>query len=65
VWHHQFSASLLFATATSFTQAVAARLLWGLLNGNTGVAKTYMAEICDDSNRARGISLIGVFVFEG
>jgi MFS family permease len=48
----------LFSTADTFGRAVTARFLWGLLNGNIGVAKTYMAEICDDSNQARGMALI-------
>ena len=51
-------AVLVFGTATSFEMAVFSRGLWGLLNGNIGVAKTYMAEICDDSNQARGMALI-------
>jgi hypothetical protein len=34
--------------------------LWGLLNGNIGVAKTYLGEISDDSNAARGMALFGV-----
>lgn len=40
--------------------AVASRFMWGLLNGNIGVAKTYLAEICDDSNSAKGMALFGV-----
>lgn len=34
--------------------------MWGLLNGNIGVAKTYLAEISDDSNSAKGMALFGV-----
>lgn len=34
--------------------------MWGLLNGNIGVAKTYLAEICDDTNSAKGMALFGV-----
>ena len=51
-------AVLLFGFSTSFTQALTARFLWGLLNGNIGVAKTMMAEICDDTNQAKGMALI-------
>jgi hypothetical protein len=29
----------------SFWMAVFARFLWGLLNGNIGVAKTYVGEV--------------------
>ena len=32
----------------------------GALNGNIGVAKCYLYEICDDSNAARGLSVIGL-----
>ena len=35
----------LFGTSQNFAWAIAARFLWGLLNGNIGVAKTYMAEV--------------------
>lgn len=40
--------------------AVVSRFMWGLLNGNIGVAKTYLAEICDDTNSAKGMALFGV-----
>ena len=46
-------AVVMFGMSTSFGMAVAARLLWGALNGNIGVVKTYMSEICDDSTQAR------------
>ena len=47
-----------FGFSTSFALALVARFLWGALNGNIGVAKTYMSEICDDSNQARGMAII-------
>ena len=47
-----------FGFSLSFGMALTARAMWGALNGNVGVAKTYMSEICDDSNQARGMSLI-------
>lgn len=47
-----------FGFSSSFAQALLSRFAWGLLNGNIGVAKTYMSEICDDSNQARGMALI-------
>jgi MFS family permease len=50
---------VLFGTAQNFAWAIAARFLWGLLNGNVGVAKTYMAEVCDETNQAKGFSVIG------
>jgi len=52
-------ASLLFAFTHNFWVVVFARFLWGLLNGNIGVSKTYMAEILDDSNMAKGMALYG------
>jgi len=52
-------ASLIFAFSKSFWVVVFARFLWGLLNGNIGVSKTYVAEILDDSNMAKGMALYG------
>lgn len=37
--------TLLFGTSQTFVWAVAARFLWGLLNGNLVVGKTYMSEV--------------------
>ena len=36
---------LLFGFSQNFTWAIIARLLWGILNGNIGVAKTYISEV--------------------
>jgi len=52
-------ASLIFAFSHNFWVVVFARFLWGLLNGNIGVSKTYVAEILDDSNMAKGMALYG------
>lgn len=52
--------SALFGFSSTFALAIASRFLWGLLNGNIGVSKTYMAEILDDTNNARGMTLYGV-----
>eukprot|EP00053_Salpingoeca_punica_P013965 m.126810 g.126810 ORF g.126810 m.126810 type:complete len:686 (-) comp16347_c1_seq7:1199-3256(-) len=49
-----------FAFSPSFSMAVSARFLWGLLNGNVGVAKSYLSEILDDSNMAKGFSSMGI-----
>lgn len=38
----------LFGFSYNFWLAIVSRFLWGLLNGNIGVAKTYMGEILDD-----------------
>ena len=39
---------------------MASRCLNGLLNGNVGVMKSMMVELTDDTNMARGFSLISV-----
>ena len=36
---------LLFGFSQNFGWAVGARLMWGLLNGNLGVAKAYISEV--------------------
>ena len=58
----------------NFWWAIIARFLWGFLNGNVGVVKTYLSEvncdviflyycvchqICDDTNQAQGFSIMG------
>eukprot|EP00597_Dinobryon_sp_UTEXLB2267_P003779 CAMPEP_0170064116 /NCGR_PEP_ID=MMETSP0019_2-20121128/4725_1 /TAXON_ID=98059 /ORGANISM="Dinobryon sp., Strain UTEXLB2267" /LENGTH=671 /DNA_ID=CAMNT_0010270707 /DNA_START=55 /DNA_END=2071 /DNA_ORIENTATION=- len=52
--------SICFGFSLSYPIALFFRFLWGLLNGNIGVAKTYLAEISDDSNSARGMALYAV-----
>ena len=51
---------LLFGFSWNFWMALAARFLWGLLNGNIGVSKVYIGEVLDDTNSARGMSVYGV-----
>ena len=51
---------LLFGFSQSFVWACASRFLWGLLNGNYGIAVTYLSEILDDTNQARGFTFIGI-----
>jgi MFS family permease len=53
-------AMCLFAFAVSFEMACTARFLWGALNGNIGVGKTYLSEITDDTNQARAFAWLGV-----
>ena len=36
---------LLFGFSQNFSWALAARFIWGFLNGNIGVAKTYLSEV--------------------
>ena len=49
-----------FGLAPNFACALAARFLWGLLNGNVGVAKTVMSELASDVHMARAFSYIGL-----
>lgn len=53
-------AALGFGFSPTFWSAVFFRFMWGLLNGNIGVSKTYMGEILDESNTAGGMALYGV-----
>lgn len=55
-----FISGFCFAFSPTFMVAVCMRFLWGLLNGNIGVCKTYMSEILDDSNNTRGMAIFGV-----
>ena len=54
--------SLALTTAESWTVAVLffCRILDGLAGGNVSLARTYISDITDDQNRARGLGLIGV-----
>ncbi|KAL7720899.1 Major facilitator superfamily (MFS) profile domain-containing protein [Entamoeba marina] len=52
--------NLLFGFSFSFYFIYAMRFINGLLNGNIGVVKTYMAELSDDSNRAQTFNLMGL-----
>ncbi|KAF8267045.1 major facilitator superfamily domain-containing protein [Lactarius quietus] len=53
-------ASILFGLSRSFSALVFSRCLHGMLNGNIGVMKSMMAELTDETNMARGFSLIPV-----
>ncbi|KAN0136120.1 major facilitator superfamily [Lactarius tabidus] len=53
-------ASVLFGLSRSFSALVFSRCLHGMLNGNIGVMKSMMAELTDETNMARGFSLIPV-----
>ena len=50
---------VMFGTSKSLPFALVTRGLNGLLNGNSGVARTYMREITDSTNQARGFALFG------
>ena len=49
-----------FGFSGSFVEAVMWRFLAGALNGNNGIVKTMVSEVCDDTNMATGFSLIGL-----
>jgi MFS family permease len=49
-----------FGLSQSFWMSFSARLAWGLLNANIGITKVAIAEVCDDSNNAVGLSVLGV-----
>ena len=36
---------LIFGLSQNFGWAVATRFMWGLLNGNVGIGKTYISEV--------------------
>jgi MFS family permease len=50
---------LAFGLAPSYRVALAARFGWGFLNGNVGVAKAFMADVCPPSHTARGFAMLG------
>ncbi|KAH9005439.1 MFS general substrate transporter [Lactarius hatsudake] len=52
--------SILFGLSRSFSALVFSRCLHGVLNGNVGVMKSMLAELTDETNMARGFSLIPV-----
>lgn len=52
-------AMVMLGFAPSFELAVSSRLASGLLNGNIGVVKTYLGEITDSSNQAKGFGMLG------
>ena len=52
--------AILFGFSPTFVVALLARFLWGFLNGNIGVSKTYIAEILDETNSHVGMSVFGV-----
>ncbi|KAH9054523.1 major facilitator superfamily transporter [Lactarius vividus] len=52
--------SILFGLSRSFPALVLSRCLNGMLNGNTGVMKSMMAELTDETNMAQGFLLLSV-----
>jgi MFS family permease len=56
---------LSFGISKSFVGIVISRALAGALNANTGVLKTIIAEITDESNVARAYSYMPIVWFVG
>ncbi|KAL6072749.1 MFS domain-containing protein [Balamuthia mandrillaris] len=52
--------ALAFGFSHSLTWAIVSRTMHGLLNGNIGVCKCYLGEVTDESNQAKGFSLLGL-----
>merc|ERR1711916_116862 len=52
--------TVLLGFSTNLYMAIGSRALGGLLSGNFPVAKSYLSDITDDTNRARAFSLISV-----
>lgn len=49
-----------FGLSKTFAMILVSRSIAGVLNGNVGVAKTMMAELTDESNRAFAFSMFPV-----
>jgi uncharacterized membrane protein len=49
---------ILFGFSRWYWWALISRGLFGALNGNLGVAKTYLKEMCDDTNQSRAFSMV-------
>lgn len=54
-----FISTIVFGFSWSYMWAIFARFLWGLLNGNIGVAKTYLSEILINEHQSKGFTTIG------
>eukprot|EP00292_Cryptomonas_paramecium_P023125 CAMPEP_0113672034 /NCGR_PEP_ID=MMETSP0038_2-20120614/6033_1 /TAXON_ID=2898 /ORGANISM="Cryptomonas paramecium" /LENGTH=187 /DNA_ID=CAMNT_0000588247 /DNA_START=108 /DNA_END=667 /DNA_ORIENTATION=- /assembly_acc=CAM_ASM_000170 len=52
--------TILFGFCMNLTQAIIARFTLGFLNGNVGVAKTFVGLITDETNEARAFGMMSV-----
>lgn len=50
--------ALLFGLAPNYYFAICVRTLWGFTNGNLGVLKTYVSEMCSEDKQSLGFSLL-------
>eukprot|EP01084_Bolivina_argentea_P160525 279527_1 len=53
-------AIIIFGASKTYSQAIIARSITGLFNGNVGVLRAYISDITDKSNRAFAFSIISV-----
>lgn len=51
--------TLLFGFSVNYIWAIGARFLWGVLNGNSGVAKVYLSEILTNEQQSTGFTTLG------
>ncbi|MBN1259183.1 MAG: MFS transporter [Anaerolineae bacterium] len=54
-----FVAFLLLGTARSLVMLFVSRILDGLLGGNISLARAYITDVTDETNRAKGLGIIG------
>ena len=50
--------AVVFGLAPNFYIALVIRTLWGFTNGNLGVLKTYVSEVCSEDMQSLGFSII-------
>ncbi len=50
--------AMVFGLAPNFSIALVIRTLWGFTNGNIGVIKTYVSEVCSEDMQSLGFSII-------
>lgn len=50
--------ALFFGLAPNYALALCIRGLWGFTNGNLGVLKTYVSEVCSEDKQSLGFSVI-------
>ena len=50
--------ALIFGLAPNYSIALCVRTLWGFTNGNLGVLKTYVSEVCSEDMQPFGFSIL-------
>ena len=50
--------AFLFGIAPNYYLAICIRTLWGFTNGNAGVLKTYVSEMCSEDKQPLGFSVL-------